>query len=634
MGYKRITETQKRTYWAAIKAGMTNVDASRRAGFHEQTGKALLKGVRSMDSRTQRAYRADDADPGPIPLDQLNPEAKLALDDIAYFALRYFGFIVLPWQQEATARIVALQTTPEEEYAVINCPPGSGKSTFFTLVLPAWITCRNRAIRGLIGSASQNTAKWYLQRLKTFLSITHPAQGKASDLALGIAQDAVATLVEDFGSFKPKTDERWASDAFTVRQHGDRPVSEKENTWMAFGRSSTFLGARVDFCIWDDVYDPTQLRTDDAKELLRQWWDGNCETRLEPGGLLILQGQRKDAADIYRYALDKKAWLDDDAEDGDDIDEDARKYRHITFKAHYEDRCVGDHGRNATPYPEGCLLYPRRLSYRKLMGIKVDNNATYEIEYQQEDSAASDVLIQKAWANGGVDVQTGSTHFGCWDNDRGICELPKNLRGPLYSIATIDPSPTRWWGIHWYIYAPNSHHQVFLMDLVRAKLRGNEVLDWLENDGKFVGVMQDWQERSVAKGYPISHWIIEANAAQAWFYSDDKGRRWLREHGTSIVEHVTTGRKNDPDYGVYMLREPWRSGRIRLPGAADSRHLSLKLVDEVTRYPHGGTDDQVMAQWFLFAHLERLAVTASSEPNLARPSWIRSVPDARRIMAV
>ena len=67
--------------------------------------------------------------------EDLKPEAKAAYDNIEIFARRYFGIVLQPWQIEATERIMRLMETEYEEYAVINAPPGCGKSTFFAKVL-------------------------------------------------------------------------------------------------------------------------------------------------------------------------------------------------------------------------------------------------------------------------------------------------------------------------------------------------------------------------------------------------------------------------------------------------------------------------------------------------------------------
>jgi len=110
--------------------------------------------------------------------DELCPEAQEAYDNIEIFAKRYFGIILQPWQIEATERIMALMDTEFEEYVVINAPPGSGKSTFFAKVLPAWATVRNRALRGMIGSSTQRLAEWYARRLRAELDRAHPVRAE------------------------------------------------------------------------------------------------------------------------------------------------------------------------------------------------------------------------------------------------------------------------------------------------------------------------------------------------------------------------------------------------------------------------------------------------------------------------
>src|SRR5690606_20919326 len=143
---------------------------------------------------------------------------------------------------------------------------------------------------------------------------------------------AVSTLPRDYGTFKPDNAELWRGDTFVVAQPGDVMLADKEPTWSAFGRNTGFLGFRYDFVIWDDVYDRSAMRTAEAREELRRWWDDIAETRLEPGGLMILQGQRLSAEDIYRYALDKVRFIE--ADDGE-LDEVAgQKYHHIKYLAH------------------------------------------------------------------------------------------------------------------------------------------------------------------------------------------------------------------------------------------------------------------------------------------------------------
>jgi hypothetical protein len=464
---------------------------------------------------------------------------------------------------------------------------------------------------------------------------------------LGLACDAKATLSADFGVFRPTTaGDPWRSDALLVVQPEFDSVTEKEHTWAAYGLDVDYLGDRLDLILWDDATVPRDLTSQEKIEAQRVNYDQIAETRLEPGGLLILLGQRIGANDLYRHCLDKVSLpdSDDDLDALADMDDGQRetvyaglprKYRHVVYKAHYDDRCVGDHAVNAKPYPDGCLLDPARLPWREIRSIKHQDPATYSVWYQQEDTDSADTLVKKVWVQGGTDPETGVTHFGCWDANRGIAEMPQGLRGPLFSLATVDPSPTKWWGIQWWVYAPEADGQLFLLDLLKAKLRADEVLDWKANEGEFVGVMEQWQARSERLNLPITHWVVERNGAQRFLLQYDHVRRWVARWGTNIVPHDTSGyAKSDPDYGVYVLREWWRSARIRLPGKpGDGRLAALKLVDEVQRYPHSWTDDQVMAQWFLVSHLPQLAVPAYNKP-LHRPQVAIDLPDYRRLVAV
>lgn len=602
-------------------------ETSRRNGVALGVVKAIRHDLSNNSGGAYRASVEDEVGSGPVPLERLSAAAAASLDDIALFALRYFGLILMPWQVEAVEQIVKLQATDDEEYVVINVAPGTGKSTFFTYVLPAWLTCRDRTIRGLLGSAAQTTANWYTGRLRTAFTRRVPVKAKANDLKLGIAVDAVATLVGDFGRFKPASggEDRWSADAFSVAQFDDVPVSEKESTWMAFGRSGTFLGARVDVCIWDDVYDPSQMRTSEARAGLKRWWEDVAETRLEPGGLLILQGQRMGPDDIYQHALKMPA-ADVEVDDGDaEPDPDGpKKYHHIVFKAHYEDRCRGreTHRRDSAPYPEGCLLYPRRLPWSKLQPLRDHAHEKFEVVYQQGDSDPESVLVQRVWVDGGTGLE-GELCPGCWDMDRGLGELPPGLTPPLLSVVTADPSPTKYWSVQWWIYQPATQLR-FFMDMERRKMEASDFLDWNNARQEFVGLMESWQRRSLALGVPISHWVVEQNAAQRFMLQYEHVTRWMQKWGVAIIPHDTYGNKSDPKLGVGAIAPHWHYGRVRLPGRPfdKGRLMALKLVDEVTHYPDWATDDCVMAQWFFEWRLPWLYRERRDLGKQQRPTWM------------
>lgn len=524
--------------------------------------------------------------------------------------------------------VVGWLESPLKEYAVVNAPPGAGKSTLFTLDLCAWLTCRNRAIRGQIGSKVESSARRYVQRLKRAFERTLPIVGEAEAVSRGLALDAVATLADDFGSFRPESKDLWAAEAFVVAQQGGQLIDEKEPTWSAYGMDSGFLGMRYDLIIWDDLVDKLVLRTVESRENQQAWWDDVAEKRLEPSGLLVLQGQRMGADDLYRYALDKRV-VDDDEElelaEGE-VDVRPQKYHHVVFKAHYEDRCVGVHGRDAAYYPDGCLLDPRRLPWRELRTEMANRRNNFAVIYQQEDVDAASVLVDPLWVNGGTDPRTHESFPGCLDKERDVCQVPHGLFGQLLSVATADPSPTKYWSIQWWIVrcVDGQPFERYLLDHIRQAMDAPSFLDWSNPTQSFTGVMEEWQQRSVDLGLPITTWIVEANAAQRFMLQFEHVRRWLAQWRVQLIPHQTQRNKSDAEYGVQTLANIYRHGLVRLPWMARTKGwlASTKLVEEVTHWPGWRSDDTVMAQWFLEWNLPHLIPTGRALPRSARPSWL------------
>lgn len=625
----KVTPDKKRVFATRLRDGWSIADSARAAGVSYAWAKAYAKGLKNSSGREWAASGQEQESAEPVPLGELCPEAQAALEDITMFARLYFGAVVMPWQVEATSIVTALLDTPDEEYLVINCPPGSGKSTFFTKILPAWLTCKRRHIRGMIGSAAMTLAKQYVGELRDIFASPAPLSQNPEAIQRGYAVSPERCLVTDFGVFKD-ADRKWASDSFFVQQHGGQLFGAKEPTWQAFGRGSKFIGARVDFCIWDDLYDPEDNRTEDAKEGLRRWFDQYAETRIEPGGLFVLQGQRLEANDIYRYALDKVT-VSFDAE-GEETGERRPKYHHIRFQAHYEDRCSPEHHRNsAPPYPDGCLLFPRRLPWQKLRAVKENSPEEYEVVYQQGESAPGQFLVDKVWVEGGRYVDEHGMLVeapGCWDPERGLGEIPKGLTAPFLSIVTADPSPSKYWAIQWWVYHPETQHR-YLLDAERKVMGADDFIDFELATKTFTGMMPDWQERSIAAGAPIRYWIVESNAAQRFMLRYDFARTWLGQNSVDLIPHDTNRNKWDSQIGVTTLGPHWRYGRVRLPGRLHDtgRLAAAKLVSEVTRYRKdgkpSGSDDQVMAEWFLEVRLPTIPLLEPSSTRSLIPTWLR-----------
>jgi hypothetical protein len=649
---KRIIAPEDRArFWQCVNAGMTTKEASHMAGISYETGKnwvakqrvaaAELKEAKLIDAKTgvggiqreriKETIASEDLLPPVLPVDRLSERARRGLDDFDYFRRVYLGRVPSPWQVDAAYKIVNFLESDEKEFLVLNCPPGAGKSTLFHDVA-VWVIVRNRAIRVMIGSVSQTLAKQYSRRIRETLERPVPLQPDPEMVRRGLALNAESCVSLDYGRFKPASQGAlWRAEEFIVEQHVSGGLDNKEPTVSAYGIDSEFIGHRADLVLFDDVASPENAKESAARDKLLERWDSMAEARVDPGGVLAVIGQRLGPGDIYAHCLSKVTY-DDFGDDYDGTDQTSRdvdepvkkqKYHHLVYKAYYEELDDGPASRTtkALAWPEGPLLDPFRLSWKDLSYIRHSNPQKFQVVYQQEDLEQGHYLIERTWATGGFG-QDGILYPGCIDRDRRPGHIPPGLRQPIISVASVDPSPTQFWAVQWWLYQPETNLR-YLIDVERCKLTAEELLGYNVGSGEYSGIMEQWQERSTELGYPITHWIVEVNAAQRFLLAHDFVRRWQALHGVNVVPHTTSRNKLDENLGVEALLPPlWRTGQVRLPTMTEN-WKTLAFIDEMTSWTRDkkrGTD-LVMAHWFAELHMPKLT-PLSAPPRLWRPSWL------------
>jgi hypothetical protein len=633
---------------------MSLADAARVAGIHKNTAskweakqkaaiasnnlaqleEKIIGSAQSGGARKQLQQDLLEASnlPPVIPDDRLCEEAKRGLVDFDFFRKYYLGRVPSPWQVDAAYKIVQYLESEDKEHLVVNVAPGAGKSTLFHDVA-VWCIIRNRGIRILYGSISLNLAKMYSRRIRETLERPVPIQPDPELVRKGLAMNAEGCLAIDYGRFRP-TDKGalWRAEEFIVEQQTQSGLDNKEPTVRAYGFDSEFIGHRADLVLFDDVASPENAKESTARDRLLERWDSMAEARVDPGGLIAVIGQRLGSGDLYAYCLSKETFEDTDEDyDGTDIKDKTdlkepvriKKYKHLSYKAYYEELDTGPTSRKkfSLPWPDGPLLDPYRLSWQDLSFIKHSTPNKFRVVYQQEDIDMSNTLIERVWATGGLG-NDGVLYPGCIDNDRMPGYIPEGLSHPYISVASVDPSPTQFWAIEWWIYQPETNLR-YLVDIERRKLNAEELLGYNVSTSEYSGVMEEWQERSERLGYPISHWIVEINAAQRFLLAHDFVRRWQALNEVNVVPHTTSRNKLDESLGVEALLPPlWRSGSVRLPSMRGN-WKTLALVDEMcawTRDKKHGTDT-VMAHWFAELHMPQL-LTPQAPPRQWRPSWL------------
>src|ERR1044071_9032832 len=603
-GMPSIDAFREQYFTLRIKERLTPAEARRSLHIHFREAAALEREVQDwVQARAEHGYpvhlRDDEqGDDEPLAPEQLSNEALHALEDFGYFRTRYFGRRPTPWQEIAANQIKDLltQETKDKQYVTINCPPGSGKSTLFTHDIPCWLAVRNRNLRVMIGSYTERQAVQYVGRLRrTFQRRT-------------TAPDAQSTLIKDFGGFRPLQRDIWRANEFVIAQHGEVDYSEKEPSFAAYGYDSAFLGGRFDFIIWDDLVDRHVLRTPKAMEDLEAWFMTEAMTRIEPGGLFVLQGQRMAPLDLYRFTLNLK-W-----EDG------RQQFNHIIFKAHDEDRCQEQHSVDAPYWPEGCLLDPVRVSWKDQGAVKRASNGRYLTLYQQQDIDESMALVRQLWLDGGTD-EDGIIRPGCYDRHRGIGELPQII-DQMAGVITVDPSAVNNWAVQLWALTPGSNTR-YLIDVYNGPLLISEFLDYSFQSATFSGLLEAWYQRFSSLGLRIHSLVVEINGAQRWLQQSRHYQQWASTRGISLIPHTTGLMKSDPELGVQSLTPLFRDGKIRLPGKGGNNHLQA-FIEQHLHYPAGKWTDQVMACWFLEAQWQSVSGRFQKSPSLWRPSWMRN----------
>ncbi|MGA8330434.1 MAG: hypothetical protein WB777_14195 [Mycobacterium sp.] len=566
--------------------------------------------------------------PGIKDNDHLRADAKRALADFAFFRLRYFGRKSKKWQVAAANQILALMETNKREFAVINAPPGSGKSTLFTHDIPCWLIARKRSIRIMVISASESRARQYTEQILTTLERTSPPPLE-EEQEQRQAVRAQACMQADFGRFKPENARRWRAGSFKVAQAHNMAGTGKESTVVGVGADTRYLGDRVDLLIADDLVTEETTGTPEAREKVLRKWRNEAEKRIEKRGVCILQGQRMKAEDLYRTCIDLKAWADPNDPYSDP---DARKYLHVIFKAHYEDRCDGQHLESDPEYdpfnPElgGCLLDPVGLPWPYLMQERADDERTYRTVFQQEDMDPDSVLVNPLWVDGGEDPVTGELFPGCWDPWRPTGVIPPV---PGVSYLTVDSSPSQWWSNQWWYYSRETERR-FLIDHHRARMKVTDALEYNKDTKKWSALFEDWWQVSVEQGAPIAVLVFEAVAAEKYFLQSRDLIDWAAFRNVRVIKHETHRNKTDPKMGLQVLGPLYRHGKVRLPGdkVSGAYKKSMHLVTEATRYPESNTEDCLMAQWFGEFQLDNIAPIHVGTMKRANKLHLMSVPRA------
>jgi len=156
---------------------------------------------------------------------------------------------------------------------MILMPPGSAKSTYASVIFPAWWFTQHQQSSIISASHSLQLAKHFSRRVRGLVS------SKQSYLGFGI-----------------KADQR-ALDSWTTNDGGD---------YLSVGVRGAITGRRADLIIIDDpIRSQADAESPRQREHIWEWFKSDVTTRLKPGGRVVLIMTRWHPDDLGGHLLEQ-----------------------------------------------------------------------------------------------------------------------------------------------------------------------------------------------------------------------------------------------------------------------------------------------------------------------------------------
>lgn len=610
----------KRKYLALRKAQLSQAEALEKLaelgmGISRSTAARLEKNAGHRTRSQILQHEEVEADsPEPKVYEELSPEGARGVDDFMYFCREFIKIngkaVETPgyWGESAAEldRLSKLGAETEEFLNVLmTFHPGAGKTTMVQLYI-FWRILRARALGDfafsvMFGSLTLTLAKRILR------VITWNA-------------DHNEHLVNTFGRIRPIAEDgetTWTKTEIMVAGMGG---GSKDATLTVWGVGQAIVGVRPNLAVWDDMVDKSNVSPANTK-VLQQWWDSEAARRVEPGGVTVATGHFMSPTDLYHVFRDRKFVEEDGSE--------TKMWTHYKFKAHDASRCPVElgTGHEHTEYPAGCLLWPKRWSYRYFMVMQQTDSSLYAMMFQSEDGAMGDILVPQIWVDGGID-ENQNLYPGCLDSGNDPSFPSRQLWSDtfseadwvpgLFTIATLDPSPTKWAVYTVTTYADSEElgptHNV--VGYHRARMTTEEYPPLIEKLTLAI------RERDPS----FDTWVVEKTGAE-YLHGAEAMKTLPRRLKIQIVAHETRGNKSHEEYGIWAHRNEWKYGRVRLPWGGPATQAKMKqFIAEHTVYPWGDTDDCVLSFWFYFLHRPNVAIVAAKKvAGMIRrwtPGWL------------
>lgn len=424
---------------------------------------------------------------------------------------------------------------------MLLAPRDHAKSSVLSIEYPIWKICKWR---------------WDLSR---GLNPPHPRIGIVSDTedqaesilrAITRKLTENASIIRDFGKFKPDNPVKWTTLSLIV--DGWHAPNEKDTTFWAGGYESAWLGHRFDILVVDDL--PNLKRnsaTEDARGKLLQWWREVMTNTLEEESQVLYVATMQHHQDLTNQIIQEERLR---RKSGIAPIWTIRRYRAILEEP--------------TPTTPAKVLWKEHFSYESLLERKREiGTASFEKQFQNIP-VNEDILAFRA----------GWLRDRCLDRGRAIGEVANSWG--IY--IGVDPAlgESQWSSFFALV--------VLGIDLDKTV----HVIDYFKDKIPLIR-----QEKIIAeywdKYQPLQVRIETVGYQKALAQALKEKYPLMR-----VLPHLTARNKIDPESGVVSLLAPLvENGTLRIPyrDALSIRKMDA-FIDDLVMWPANNAD-LVMALW-------------------------------------
>lgn len=191
----------------------------------------------------------------------------LAFPDLARVDLGAFGACVFDaWPASHHDCWLELLTHPAIDRLLVIAPPGHAKSTWCSIIYPAWLIGQQPSINILLVSATAAQAHLFSATVRETIAANPAYQSVFPEVRLDPTRGR-------------------AVGAWFVERP---PGANKDATLAAVGVGGAVIGRRADLILLDDPCNDANTATPKQRDKLWHWFRQTLLTRLRPGGRVVV----------------------------------------------------------------------------------------------------------------------------------------------------------------------------------------------------------------------------------------------------------------------------------------------------------------------------------------------------------